>query len=101
MSDRLAALSARLRLSEEETLAIFKLDALSAIGGQYGHRPDVHILDSMTADAAERAGAGALAAWLRSTGDSPTPLELLERGEFTAFEDALERWLRDSGVLED
>ena len=55
----------------------------------------------MTADAAERAGAGALASWLRSTGDSPTPLELLERGEFTAFEDALERWLRDSGLLED
>jgi len=74
LSDRLAALSARLRLSEEETLAS------SSSTRSRRSRPvrppaEVEILDSMTADAAERAGAGALAAWLRSTGDSPTPLD--------------------------
>lgn len=100
MSNRLAALSERLGLSDEESLAIFKLDALAAIGADYGHRPEIDILDGMTADATERAGAGALASWVRSTVEAPTPLELLERGEFAAFEDALERWLRDSGLLE-
>ena len=78
-------------------LTIFQLDALAAIGGDYG--PEVDILDGMTADAAERAGAGALAAWVRSDAESPTPLELLRGRHFGAFEDALERWLRDSGVL--
>ncbi|MGD0197019.1 MAG: hypothetical protein ABSC56_03795 [Solirubrobacteraceae bacterium] len=97
MTSRLAALASRLGLSDEETLTIFKLDPLAAISGGYG--PEVDILDGMTAEAAELAGAGALVSWVRSTVESPTPLELLERGDFAAFEDALERWLRDSGVL--
>jgi len=98
---RLASLASRLGLSDEEVLAIFHVDALEAIGGDLAHRPEIELLDGLTADAAERAGRGALARWIRSLAEAPTPLELLERGEFTAFEDALERWLRDSGLLQD
>ena len=87
-------------MSAQETLSIFRIDALEAISGEVGHRPEIDILDGMTADAAERAGEEALGRWVRSGAQTPTPLELLERGEFTAFEDALERWLRDSGLLE-
>jgi len=97
MAERLAALAARLDLSEDEVLTIFQIDALAAIGSDYGHEVDV--LDGMTAEAAERAGQKALAAWVRSAVESPSPLELLRARDFMAFEDALERWLRDSGVL--
>jgi cytosine/adenosine deaminase-related metal-dependent hydrolase len=100
LSSRLAAIGARLCLSDAELLAIFGLDALSAIGGDYGHRPEVNVLDGMTADAAQRAGEGAIASWVRSSVERPTPLELLEQGRFADFEDALERWLRDSGLLD-
>jgi hypothetical protein len=95
---RLAALADRLDLGEDDLLTIFQLDALAAIGGEYG--PEVDVLDGLTAEAAELVGQGALAKWVHSTAPSPTPLELLRGREFMPFEDALERWLRDSGVLD-
>jgi hypothetical protein len=95
----LAELASRLGLSDDEALAIFQLDALAAIGGEYEHRPEIEILDSMTEEAAELVGAGPLTRWVRSSATTPTPLELLELRDFLAFEDALERWLRDSGVV--
>ena len=53
-------------LSDEEALAIFALDALEAIAGETGHRPEVSILDAMTAEAEETLGDGALSRWLRA-----------------------------------
>jgi hypothetical protein len=99
LTPRLAELALRLGLGDEESLAIFQLDALEAIGGDHEHRPEIDILDSMTAEAAELVGDGPLARWVRSSATAPTPLELLTRRDFVAFEDELERWLRDSGVI--
>jgi hypothetical protein len=55
----LSGLVARLGLSDDEALAIFELDALGAIAGEVSHRPEVAILDVLTADAAQRLGDGA------------------------------------------
>jgi hypothetical protein len=99
LTDRLATLATRLGLSDDEALAIFQIDALAAIGGEYEHRPEIEVLDSMTEEAAELVGAGPLTRWVRSCATTPTPLELLEQRDFLAFEDALDRWLRDSGVV--
>jgi hypothetical protein len=99
LTDRLAELALRLGLADNEVLTIFKLDALSAIGGDYEHLPEIEILDAMTQEAAELVGDGPLARWVRSSATAPTPLELLRSGDFLAFEDALESWLRDSGVV--
>lgn len=96
---RLATLASRLDLSEDAVLAIFQLDALAAIGGDFEHRPEVDVLDSMTEEAAELVGDGPLARWVHSTTTQPTPLELLDRQDFIGFEDALDSWLRDSGVI--
>ena len=99
MSSPLAALASRLGLSDDELLAIFELDPLAAIGGELAYRPEIEILDGLTAEAAELAGEGSLARWVRSSAESPTPIALLERGDWLAFEDALDRWLRDSGIV--
>ena len=85
----LRQLAGRLELSDEETLAIFELDALGAIADEVGHRPEVEILGALTAEAEERLGPGALARWLRAGRAPGRPLDLLLAGEFGAFEDAL------------
>ncbi len=96
---RLASIAARLDLTDDAVLAIFQLDALKAIGGDREHLPELEVLDGLTAQAAQLAGERPLARWVHSTDTQPTPLSLLERRDFLAFEDALDRWLRDSGVL--
>jgi hypothetical protein len=87
----LSGLVERLALSDEEALAIFELDALSAIAGEVAHRPEVEILDALTAEAAELLGASALARWVRAGPPVGRPLDLLLAGDFDAFEDALAR----------
>jgi len=89
MARPLSDLVQRLALSDEEALAIFSLAPLEAIGGDVGHRPEVAILDVITAAAAERLGEGALPRWLRAGRPGERPLDLLAAGEFAAFEDAL------------
>jgi len=76
-------------LSDEETLAVFDLDALSAIAGESAHRPEVEILDAITEEAAERLGQPVLARWLRSGPSRGRPIDLLLAGDFAGFEDAL------------
>lgn len=98
-STRLAALATRLDLTEDAVLAIFQLDALAAIAGDFEHLPEIEVLDGLTAEAAELAGDGPLARWVHSSATQPTPLELLTQRDFVAFEDALDGWLRDSGVI--
>jgi hypothetical protein len=85
----------RLGLSDEEVLAIFELDALDAIAGDVEHRPEVEILDTLSADAHERLGAGVLARWLRAGHPGSRPLDLLLAGDFGAFEDALGRRVQE------
>jgi hypothetical protein len=81
----------RLGLSDEEALAIFELAPLEAIAGEVGHRPEIAILDALTAEAAESLGAGMLGRWLRAGQPGARPLDLLAAGQFDAFEDALAR----------
>jgi hypothetical protein len=95
---RLAELASRLDLRDDEALAIFRVDALEAISGDVEHRPEIDILDALTSEAAELVGDVSLARWVHSTAVTPTPLTLLERGDWGAFEHALAGWLRDSGV---
>ena len=87
----LAQLARRLQLSDEETLAIFSLEALDAIAGEVAHRPELEILDAMTAEAEELLGTGALARWMRAGQPPSRPLDMLLEGDFATFEDALER----------
>jgi len=87
----LSGLVARLGLSDEEALAIFELDALGAIAGEVGHRPEIEILDVLTAEAEELLGDGALARWVRAGRPPARPIDRLLAGEFGAFEDALAR----------
>jgi hypothetical protein len=70
---------------------VFELDALSAIAGDAGHRPEVAILDELTVEAEELLGQPALARWLRAGLPSARPIDLLLGGDFAAFEDALAR----------
>jgi hypothetical protein len=81
----------RLGLSDEEALAIFELAPLEAIAGEVAHRPEIAILDALTAEAAESLGGPTLARWLRAGQPGARPLDLLAAGEFGAFEDALAR----------
>ena len=80
-----------LALSDDEALAIFSLAPLEAIAGEVGHRPEIAILGAITAEAAEALGEGALPRWLRAGQPGGRPLDLLLRGDFAAFEDALAR----------
>jgi len=85
----LRAVVERLGLSDDEALAIFEIDALAAIAGEVGHRPEVEILDALTAEASAALGQPVLARWLRAGTAAQRPLDLLLAGEFTAFEEAL------------
>ncbi len=89
MGQPLSGLVARLGLSDDEALAIFELDALGAIAGEVAHRPEVAILDVLTAEAAEQLGDGVLARWARAGSPPARPLDRLLAGDFGAFEDAL------------
>lgn len=87
----------RLALSDDEALAIFALDPLSAIAGDVAHRPEVEILDTLTAEAAALMADGALARWLRAGRPPGRPLDLLLAGDFRAFEDAIGRRVAELG----
>ena len=91
MGQPLSDLTRRLELSDDETLAIFSLAALEAIAGDVAHRPEITILDTITAEAEETLGEGALPRWLRAGRPGQRPLDMLIAGDFAAFEDALAR----------
>lgn len=97
MSQPFSGLVARLALSDEEALAIFELDALGAIAGEVAHRPEIQILNVLTAEAAELLGEGALARWIRAGQPPGRPIDRLLAGDFGAFEDALARRVDEVG----
>ena len=89
----------RLGLSDEEALQAFDIDALSAVSGALDHRPELPILDTLTAEAAERMGVPALQRWLRAAGGSGRPIELLLAHDFGAFETALGELIEHGLIL--
>jgi len=97
VSASLSGLVARLALTDEEALAIFGLDALAAIAGEVAHRPEIDILDVLTAEAAELLTEGVLARWVRSGRPPARPIDMLAAGEFGVFEDALARRVDEVG----
>jgi hypothetical protein len=78
-----------LGLSDDELLAILDADPLTVITGELDHKPELPILLDLLAEAEERAGAPVLRRWVRATGPSGRPLDLLLARDFGAFEDAL------------
>ncbi len=94
MPSAVAVLMDRLGLTDDEILAVFDVDPLSLIAGDLAHRPELEILGSLTAAAAERVGEPLLRRWLRAAGPAGRPIELLRHGDFAGFEDAL------AGLLE-
>jgi hypothetical protein len=91
MTAPLSGVVERLGLSDDEALEIFELDALAAIAGEVEHRPEIIILDAISAEAAQTLGEEALARWVRAGRPGARPLDLLTAGDFAAFEDALAR----------
>jgi hypothetical protein len=64
-------------------------DPLAVVSGDLDHKPELPILLDLLAEAEERAGPAVLAHWVRSTGPSGRPVDLLTARDFGAFEDAL------------
>jgi hypothetical protein len=84
-----AHLQELLGLSDEELLVVLDADPLSVITGDLDHKPELPILLDLLAEAEEKAGAPVLKRWVRATGPSGRPLDLLLKRDFGAFEDAL------------
>ena len=78
-----------LGLTDEELLAILDADPLAVITGELEHKPELPILLDLLGEAEERAGASVLRRWVRATGPSGRPLDMLLARDFAAFEDAL------------
>lgn len=79
----------RLGLSDEELLEILNADPLTVLGGELGHKPELALLLTLTAEPAEQVGVPTLQRWLRTAGPAGRPIDLLRRRDFGAFEDAL------------
>jgi hypothetical protein len=87
-----------LGLSDDELLTILDADPLAVIGGELEHKPELPILLDLLAEAEERAGAPVLRRWVRASGPSGRPLDLLLQRDFGAFETALQT-LADRGFV--
>jgi hypothetical protein len=77
----------RLGLTDEELCTVLDADPLTVITDELDHRPEIGILLALTADA----DPALLRRWLRASGPAGRPLDLLERRDFAAFEDALDQ----------
>jgi hypothetical protein len=78
-----------LGLTEDELCQTLDEDPLTLLSGQLEHRPELPILLSLLAEARERAGAGVLRRWVRTSGPHGRPIDALTSRDFAAFEDAL------------
>jgi hypothetical protein len=84
-----ARLQELLGLSDEELLAVLDADPLELISGDLDHKPELPILLALLAEAEESAGAATLRRWVRATGPSGLPIDLLTNRDFAGFESAL------------
>jgi hypothetical protein len=87
-----------LGLSEDELCQTLDADPLTVLSGRLEHRTELPILLALVEEASERVRSGVLAKWVRAGGPYGRPVELLERREFSAFEDALTD-LRERGFI--
>jgi hypothetical protein len=76
------------------------LDAgpLEVVGGDLDHKPELPILLDLLREAEGRAGPAVLRRWVRATGPSGRPIDLLLTREFAGFENALDE-LRERGFV--
>jgi hypothetical protein len=81
-----AELQELLGLADEELLEILGSTPVDLITGQEDEREDLRVLVSLTRDAADPA---VLRRWVRASGPHGRPLDLLLRGDFTAYEAAV------------
>ena len=88
-----------LGLSAEELLHVLDSDPLELIRGELEHKPELPILLDLLADAEESAGAPVLRRWVRASGPSGRPLDMLLSRDFGAFEDALQTLAERGFVL--
>ena len=93
-----ALLQDRLGLSDDELLTTLGADPLSVLGGDLDHQPALPILLTLTEEAGEQVSGDALRRWVRASGRSGRPIDLLLAQDFGAFEDALED-LKDRGFV--
>jgi hypothetical protein len=68
---------------------VLDADPLALISGDLDQKPELPILLALLAEAEETAGAATLRRWVRATGPSGLPIELLTRRDFAGFETAL------------
>lgn len=88
-----------LGLSEDELCQILAVDPLTLISGQLQHGGELAILLDLLAEAREQVSAPALHRWARTAGPDGSPIELLLRRDFAAFEDALAELERRGFVI--
>lgn len=81
-----AVLTERFGLSDDELLQILDVDPLTVLTGELDHKPEVPILLALT----EELDPAVLRRWLRANGPHGTPVDLLLRRDFAAFEDAVD-----------
>lgn len=80
---------ARLGLSEDELLTALGADPLEVVSGDLEHKPQLPILLTLTAEAAEKLHEDALRRWVRTSGPAGRPLDHLLAQDYGAFEDSL------------
>jgi hypothetical protein len=98
-SDRAVRLMEVFGLTEEELCATLDVDPLALLSGQLDQNSELPILLALTNDATERAGAAMLRRWVRASGPSGRPIEMLVGRDFGAFEDALTEFAERGFVL--
>ncbi len=84
-----ARLQELLGLSDEELLAALDADPLELISGDLDHKPELPILLALLVEAEESVSTATLRRWVRATGPSGLPIDLLTHRDFAGFESAL------------
>jgi hypothetical protein len=84
-----AQLQELLGLSDDELLTVLDADPLAVVSGDLDHKPELPILLALLAEAEEHVGAAGLRRWVRASGPSGRPIDLLLTRDFAAFESSL------------
>lgn len=88
-----------LGLDDDELCEALGASALDVVSGEADSLAAVPILLDLLADAEQQAGAPLLRRWVRASGASGVPIELLCRRDYAGFEDALADLSRRGFIL--